>query len=129
MLLALTAVVALAVFAVGGERNMATGVVLIMLLCGFPAVSLVGCLSTAGYRRAFFIGTLAPSLVCWFHFERLTRAPTFFMVQGSGFGLDATDHIQAIVAICWLCIVPLGLLCVAFRWLLVRGSEGDTNEP
>jgi len=44
-----------------------------------------------------------------------------------GFFFDIT--FRGALMFMWGGMIPIGLLCVAFHWLMVRGSERDGSEP
>ena len=132
-LLALTALVAVVLWVTAGEASAFKAFVLLALVPGFLGLSLVGSWSTDGYGRAFFLGTLATSFFISVAF------PTFWWTSDAydiaiarqqewvlSFGQDS---VRTIIRVLWGLMLPVGLLCVAFRWLLVRGggSGGKGN--
>ncbi|MEX2120888.1 MAG: hypothetical protein WD847_14955 [Pirellulales bacterium] len=124
MLLALTGLVAVTAWALVSEPTMATGAVLTLLILAYAALSITGCMSAKGDGRTFWIGVATCSL---------------FVVYSIGFwataGEESLDDVftqvhrfRSTLALLWGSMIPIGLLCVAFRWLLLRGAERDGQE-
>lgn len=134
MLLALTAVVAMAVWALGTKPSVGAILAAMTLTPGLAAISIVGFLNTRGYARAFWIGAAAPSILAC---AIVPFAICFaWVVGGPDMDLSDDDYLKvfngcrAVLAVHWANMPILGLGCVGFRWLLVRGggSKRESEE-
>jgi hypothetical protein len=114
MLLVLTGIVAVTTWALASKPTTVTGAMLAMLLPAFPSLAITGCMATKGYGRVFWIGFGSGPLlaVIWIGFMFLP------MMGSSGPDFYGFNFFRPLLGIFWCSMIPIGLLCVAFRWLL-----------
>lgn len=133
MLLALTAVVAVIIWALISEPTAITGTIVAVLVAAFPALSITGCVNTKRYGRAFWIGTTCVSTVIWVFFYGSELAHLYNYTGSVGgtfnhvFG-RANSHRPSLL-LSWGLMIIVGVLCVAFRWLLLRNVDTEDRTP
>jgi hypothetical protein len=126
-LLAVTTVIAATVGALAAEPSRISAAVLILLAVAFPAVFAAGLICKSGLWKAFCAGAIIPAGIAF----KDTMGGLFWAVHPPGPDPGVLDALESLTrdavvrkhaALCWLAMLTVGLMAVAFFGLACVNS-------
>ncbi|HVX15595.1 MAG TPA: hypothetical protein VHC22_30695 [Pirellulales bacterium] len=119
-IMAITAVAALAAWAMTAEPTPYSGLVLWFLVAGLPSAALAVVVEGSGFARRFCLGALIPAcmpvLLYGLFISRSLVSPE---------GAQANDYAKRVIVIFWATALIIGLIVGAVSSFVQRGSKAS----